>query len=43
MIEEDEALKEALKAITWPLTWGSVEVQIQEGKIVLVTVKKTLK
>ena len=40
---EDLKLKRELGKIDWPIDYGSVKIQIREGKVTLLTVERTLK
>ena len=39
----DQKLKNGLEQIDWPLDYGSVKVQIREGKPTLITIERTVK
>lgn len=41
--EKDLALKRDLIKVAWPVKWGSVKVQVRDGRPVLVTIEETLK
>ena len=43
MNQEDEKLVECLTAVRWPLQYGTITVQVREGKPTLVKVEKTIK
>ena len=40
---EDQKLKNELEKIDWNLDYGSVKVQIREGKPSLITIERTVK
>lgn len=39
----DLELKKELGKINWPIDYGSVKIQIRQGKPTLVTIEKTVK
>ena len=39
----EEELKKQLEKITWPVEYGSVKIQVRNGKPTLVVVEKTIK
>ncbi len=41
--EQDDALKAALAKVDWPLEFGSVKIQIRNGKPGITTIERTLK
>ena len=43
MNEKDLELKRQLDRINWPIDYGSVKIQLREGKVTLVTVERTIK
>lgn len=43
MNTEEQKLKDQLEKIDWTIKFGSVKVQIREGKPTLVTIEKTIK
>ena len=36
-------LSEALKKIDWPIEYGTIKVQIRNGKVTLLTIERTVK
>lgn len=40
---QDEELRKELEGIDWNLDYGSVKIQIRQGKVVLLTVERTIK
>jgi len=40
---EDQRLKRELEKVNWNLDYGSVKIQIRQGKPTLVTVERTIK
>lgn len=43
MNQEEEILKEELEKINWPIDYGSIKIQIRQGKPYLMVVEKTIK
>ena len=43
MNQQDIKLKNELGKIDWPIDYGSVKVQIRDGKPSLVTIERTIK
>ncbi len=41
--KEDTELKKELEKIDWNLDYGSVKIQIRNGKLSLITVERTVK
>ena len=41
--QQDLELKKELEKIDWPVDYGSVKVQLRNGKPTLVTVERTIK
>ena len=41
--QQDAQLKKELEAIDWPIDYGSVKVQIRNGKPTLITIERTVK
>ena len=41
--EKDIELKKSLELVIWPIEYGTVKVQIRNGKPTLVTIERTLK
>ena len=41
--QQDAQLKKELEKIDWPIDYGSVKVQIRNGKVTLMTVERTIK
>ncbi len=41
--QQDLELKKELEKIEWPIDYGSVKVQIRNGKVTLLTVERTIK
>jgi len=41
--QQDNNLKQQLDKIDWPIYYGSIKVQLRDGKITLVTVERTVK
>ena len=42
-LKDDIELKKQLEKIDWPIDYGSVKVQIRNGKPTLVTIERTVK
>ncbi len=42
-IKEDIELKKELEKIDWHLEYGSVKIQIREGKPTLITIERTVR
>lgn len=40
---KDIELKKELDKIDWPIDYGSVKIQIREGKPTLITIERTVK
>ncbi len=40
---EDTELKKQLEKIDWPIDYGSVKIQIRNGKVTLLTIERTVK
>lgn len=40
---QDQELKKELEKIDWPIEYGSVKVQIRNGKPSLITIERTVK
>ena len=40
---QDDALKKELEKIDWPIDYGSVKIQIRNGKPTLITIERTVK
>jgi len=43
MAREILKLSEALKKIDWPIEYGTIKVQIRNGKPTLITIERTVK
>ncbi len=41
--QQDLELKRELDKIDWPIDYGSVKIQIRNGKVTLLTVERTIK
>ena len=41
--QQDLELKKELEKIDWPIEYGSVKIQIRQGKVTLLTVERTIK
>ena len=41
--QQDEELKKELEKIDWLLDYGSVKIQIRDGKPTLITMERTVK
>lgn len=41
--DQDAELKKQLDKVTWPIEYGSVKIQIRNGKVTLLTVERTIK
>ena len=41
--EQDTELKKELEKIDWPIEYGTIKVQIKNGKPTLATIEKTVK
>lgn len=41
--QEDLELKKELEKIDWPIDYGSVKIQIRQGKVTLLTIERTVK
>ena len=41
--QQELELKKSLEEIDWPVDYGSVKIQIRNGKITLLTIEKTIK
>ncbi len=41
--EQDDRLRETIKAVDWPLDYGSIKIQIRRGKATLITTERTVK
>ena len=41
--QEDEILKQSLDKIDWPVDYGSVKLQIRQGRVTLITIERTVK
>lgn len=41
--QQDQVLKEELAKVRWGIEYGTVEVTIKDGKVVLATIKRTVK
>ncbi len=41
--EQDARLREAVKAVDWPLDYGSIKIQIRGGKAALLVIERTVK
>lgn len=41
--QQDAELKKQLEKIEWPIKYGSVKIQIRDGKPTLLTVERTVK
>ncbi len=41
--QEDAELKKELKKIAWPIEYGTIRVQIRDGRPTLATIEKTVK
>ena len=42
-LKDDIELKKQLEKIDWPIDYGSVKVQIRNGKVTLLTLERTVK
>jgi len=40
---KDSKLKEQLETIDWPLDYGSIKIQLRNGKPSLITIERTVK
>ncbi len=43
MIDKDIELKKELEKIDWPIDYGSVKIQIRQGKPTLIIIERTVK
>ncbi len=43
MIDKDQELRKELEKIDWKLDYGSVKIQIRQGKLTLITIERTVK
>ena len=41
--QQDLELKKELEKIEWPINYGSVKIQIRQGKPTLITIERTVK
>ena len=41
--EQDLVLKKKLQDIDWTIDWGSVKIQIRDGKVSMVTIERTIR
>lgn len=41
--QQDKTLRDDLAKVRWPIEYGTVEVQLKDGKIVLATIRRTVK
>jgi len=39
----DQELKKQLERVDWPIDYGTVKIQVRQGKPTLVTVERTIK
>jgi len=39
----DLELKKQLEKVTWPIDYGTVKIQVRQGKPTLVTIERTIK
>lgn len=42
-MDKDTELTKALQGVPWPIQYGSVKVQVKEGKPTIVTIERTVK
>lgn len=43
ILKQDAELVKQLEKVDWPIDWGSVKIQIREGKPTLVAIERTIK
>jgi hypothetical protein len=41
--DPDAVLKKELERISWPVDYGSVKIQVRNGRATLVTIERTVK
>ncbi len=41
--ERDQDLKTELEKVDWPIDYGTIKVQIRNGKITMATIEETVK
>lgn len=41
--QQDQDLKKSLEKIDWNLDYGSVKIQLRQGKLTLITIERTVK
>lgn len=41
--QQDLELKKQLDKVTWPIDYGTIKVQLRNGRVTLVTVERTIK
>jgi len=43
MTDKDQELKKQLEKVDWPIEYGSVKIQIRQGKPTLAIIERTVK
>ena len=41
--QQDLELKKELEKVNWPIAYGSVKLQLRNGKLTLITIERTVK